>query len=94
METNTKGTEATKMTARMFKKEDLRRAAQYQRGSWNSIQVIEDKIQEGKYKDAMLSTVDLLNSIKELDRLAEKKVKQDELHHITQTFVNLMMNRN
>ncbi|UXH44435.1 hypothetical protein N5C46_22930 [Rossellomorea vietnamensis] len=81
------------MTTRTFKKEDLRNAAQHQRGSWNCIQAIEENIQEGKYKDAMLSTVDLLNSIKELDRLAEKKVKQDELHHITQTFVNVMMNR-
>jgi hypothetical protein len=81
------------MITQTFKKEDLRKAAQYQRGSWNSIQAIEENIQEGKYKDALLSTVDLLNSIKELDRLAEKKVKQDELHHITQTFVNVMMRR-
>jgi hypothetical protein len=76
-----------------FKKEDLRKAVQYQRGSWNSIQAIEERMEEGKYKDAMLSAVDLLNSIKELDRLSEKKVKQDELHHITQTFVNVVMNR-
>jgi hypothetical protein len=93
MEINTKGTEATKMITHTFEKEDLRQAAQHQRGSWNSIQTIEENIQAGKYKDAMLSTVDLLNSIKELDRLAEKKVKQDELYHITQTFVNVMMNR-
>ncbi|MFC7783321.1 hypothetical protein ACFQWC_02370 [Rossellomorea sp. GCM10028870] len=81
------------MITQTFKKEDLRKAVQHQRGSWNSIQVIEERMEEGKYKDAMLSAVDLLNSIKELDRLAEKKVKQDELHHITQTFVNVMMNR-
>jgi hypothetical protein len=94
METNIKSKEVTKVSVQTFMKEDLRKAAQHQRSSWNSIQVIEENIQEGKYKEAMLSTVDLLNSIKELDRLAEKKIKQDELHHITQTFVNVMMKRN
>jgi hypothetical protein len=93
MEINPKSTEVTKVITQTFKKEDLRKAVQHQRGSWNSIQSIEERMEEGKYKDAMLSAVDLLNSIKELDRLAEKKVKQDELHHITQTFVNVMMNR-
>jgi hypothetical protein len=93
MEINPKSTEATKVITQTFKDEDLRTAVKHQRGSWNSIQAIEERMEEGKYKDAMLSAVDLLNSIKELDRLAEKKVKQDELHHITQTFVNVMMNR-
>jgi hypothetical protein len=93
MEINPKSTEVTKVITQTFKNEDLRTAVKHQRGSWNSIQAIEERMEEGKYKDAMLSAVDLLNSIKELDRLAEKKVKQDELHHITQTFVNVMMNR-
>jgi hypothetical protein len=93
METNTKSKEVAEVSVQTFMKDDLRKAAQHQRGSWNSIQAIEDNIQEGKYKDAMLSTVDLLNSIKELDRLAEKKVKQDELEYITQTFVKVLMKR-
>jgi hypothetical protein len=93
MEIDIKSKEAAEVSVQTFMKEDLRKAAQHQRGSWNSIQAIEENIQEGKYKEAMLLTVDLLNSIKELDRLAEKKIKQDELHHITQTFVNVMMNR-
>jgi hypothetical protein len=93
MEIDIKSEEVAEVSVQTFMKEDLRKAAQHQRGCWNSIQSIEENIQEGKYKEAMLSTVDLLNSIKELDRLAEKKIKQDELNHITQTFVNVMMKR-
>lgn len=81
------------MSTQTFLKEDLRKAAQHQRGTWNALQAVEENIQGEKYKEAMLSTVDLLNSIRELDRLAEKKVKQDELEYITQTFVNVMLKR-
>ncbi|OIU71030.1 hypothetical protein [Rossellomorea aquimaris] len=81
------------MSTQTFLKEDLRKAAQHQRGTWNALQAVEENIQGENYKEAMLSTVDLLNSIRELDRLAEKKVKQDELEYITQTFVNLMLKR-
>ncbi|MCP3741433.1 hypothetical protein [Rossellomorea sp. BNER] len=81
------------MSSNQFIKEDLRKAVQHQRSSWNSIESIEENIHRGEYKDALLNTVDLLNSIKELDSLAEKKTKQDELHLITQTFVNVLMKR-
>jgi hypothetical protein len=93
METDPKSKEVAEVSTQTFLKEDIRKAAQHQRGTWNALQLVEESIQEGKYKEAMLSTVDLLNSIKELDRLAEKKVKQDELEYITQTFVYVMLKR-
>jgi hypothetical protein len=93
METDPKSKEVTEVSTQTFLKQDLRKAAQYQRGIWNALQAVEENIQGENYKEAMLSTVDLLNSIRELDRLAEKKIKQDELEYITQTFVNVMLKR-
>ncbi|MBO0962377.1 hypothetical protein J1P26_21980 [Neobacillus sp. MM2021_6] len=70
-----------------FLPEDARKANEEYRAAWTCISRIEEMLMEGNLQEAKLTTVNLLSSLNELEKLQEKKVKRGRLEELVQSIV-------
>ncbi|MGX2958018.1 hypothetical protein JNUCC23_01845 [Peribacillus sp. JNUCC 23] len=62
--------------------QDVEKAASEHKCIHSCYSRIEKSIFKGEFEEAKLTTIDLLNSIRELERLHEKKVRRDRFEEV------------
>ncbi|MDF2790484.1 MAG: hypothetical protein K0S80_3585 [Neobacillus sp.] len=71
-----------------FLLEDARKANEEYRAAWTCISRVEEMLMEGNLQEAKLTTVNLLSSLNEIEKLNEKKIKGDRLDELVRSLIN------